>query len=59
MKIPIIGIAKGPDRDKNEFIGNIPDGVKEKTLIQVRDEAHRFAITYHRRLRHDKLLPNL
>jgi len=51
LRIPIIGIAKGPTRKKNEFVGAIPHGVAEKTLIRVRDEAHRFAIAYHRTLR--------
>ncbi len=51
LEIPIIGIAKGPDRDRNDFIGNIPQGVEEKVLIQVRDEAHRFAIKFHKELR--------
>lgn len=56
VNIPIVGIAKGPDRDKNEFIGIVPEGVKEKTLIQVRDEAHRFAISYHKKIRAEKFL---
>ncbi|MEK7465414.1 MAG: excinuclease ABC subunit UvrC [Patescibacteria group bacterium] len=51
FRIPIVGIAKGPKRKKNEFIGTIPGGISEKTLIRARDEAHRFAITYHRALR--------
>ncbi len=51
LKIPVVGIAKGPTRKKNEFVGSIPSGVLEKTLIRVRDEAHRFAISYHRKLR--------
>jgi len=63
ISIPIVGIAKGKDRDKNEFIY----GSKKKTfldwvqdnedlLIRVRDEAHRFAISYQRQvLRKDKL----
>ncbi|MEK7630304.1 MAG: GIY-YIG nuclease family protein [Patescibacteria group bacterium] len=50
LVIPVVGIAKGPERKKNEFIGKIPKGVSEKTLIQVRDEAHRFAISYYRKL---------
>jgi excinuclease ABC subunit C len=56
--IPLVGIAKGPDRKKNEFIL----GTKKKEmihwiarnkmlLIRVRDEAHRFAIRYQRKLR--------
>lgn len=51
FKIPVLGIAKGRTRKKNEFVGSIPESVSEKTLIAVRDEAHRFAISYHRRLR--------
>jgi excinuclease ABC subunit C len=51
FKIPIIGIAKGAKRKKNEFIGKIPEGTSERMLIKIRNEAHRFAITYHRKLR--------
>lgn len=51
VKLPVIGIAKGPKRKKNEFIGKVPDNVSEKELVKVRDEAHRFAVSYHRRLR--------
>jgi excinuclease ABC subunit C len=56
MKIPVVGIAKGPERKKNEFIGAVPKWADEKTLIRVRDEAHRFAISYHRKLRGAKSL---
>jgi excinuclease ABC subunit C len=51
LKIPIIGIAKGPKRDRNDIIGLIPKGVQKETLIKVRNEAHRFAIKYHKTLR--------
>ena len=72
LKIPVVGIAKGPKRNKNEFIGDSQkpspplthltndrriDGIKpkiqisKKILLQVRDEAHRFAIQYHKQLR--------
>lgn len=56
ITIPIVGIAKGEKRDKNEFIGSIPKGISEKTLIFVRDEAHRFAIKYHKELRAKKMM---
>lgn len=55
LKIPVVGIAKGPKRKKNEFIGKIPKWVDEKMLIRVRDEAHRFALSYHRKLRSDRM----
>ncbi len=51
VKIPVVGIAKGPSRKKNEFIGKVPKEVGEKTLIKLRDEAHRFAISYHKNIR--------
>jgi excinuclease ABC subunit C len=51
LNLPVIGIAKGAKRKKNEFIGAVPKGVEEKTLIKVRDEAHRFAKSYHKKLR--------
>ncbi len=51
LSIPVIGIAKGPDRDKNEIIGANNLSFDKKLLLRVRDEAHRFAIEYYR-LRH-------
>lgn len=51
MKVPIVGIAKGPKRDRNDIVGLIPKGVQKATLVKVRDEAHRFAISYHKALR--------
>ncbi|KKU21870.1 MAG: hypothetical protein UX31_C0010G0001, partial [Candidatus Nomurabacteria bacterium GW2011_GWA1_46_11] len=47
----VVGIAKGPTRKKNEFVGKIPGGIKEAELILLRDEAHRFAIKYHKEVR--------
>jgi excinuclease ABC subunit C len=58
LEIPVLGIAKGRRRKKNEFIGRLPKSVSEKTLIKVRDEAHRFAIKYHKRIRTKQLLVN-
>jgi excinuclease ABC subunit C len=62
LNIPIVGLAKGAKRKKNELIcdpGNL-DICRQcekykKLLIQVRDEAHRFAIKYHRELRNKKM----
>ena len=54
--IPIVGIAKGPERKRNDIIGIVPRGMNKQTLIRVRDEAHRFAIRYHRTLRESRSL---
>lgn len=51
IAIPVVGIAKGPERKRNDIIGTIPEGITENTLEKVRDEAHRFAVAYHRNLR--------
>ena len=51
LRIPILGIAKGAQRKRNDILGAIPKGVTKGTLIRVRDEAHRFAIGYHKTLR--------
>ena len=51
LRIPVIGIAKGPERKRNDIIGAVPKGVRKETLVRVRDEAHRFAIGYHKNLR--------
>ncbi len=66
IAIPVVGIAKGPTRKKNEFVGTKDfwghytaeerEHLK-KTLIRVRDEAHRFAITYHKKIRKREFLP--
>ncbi|HXF44211.1 MAG TPA: excinuclease ABC subunit UvrC [Candidatus Paceibacterota bacterium] len=51
LSVPVVGIAKGAKRKKNEFIGAIPGGVDKKTLIEIRNESHRFAQNYHKQLR--------
>ena len=56
LSIPVVGIAKGAKRKKNEFIGKIPPGIGERALIKVRDEAHRFAQAYHKKLRSARML---
>jgi excinuclease ABC subunit C len=56
--IPVIGIAKGPTRKKVELICDqkhldlcrLCEQFKD-LLVQVRDEAHRFAVKYHRQVR--------
>jgi len=57
IDIPVIGIAKGPARDKDEVImdpsNNSGQAIDKKLLLRTRDEAHRFAIQYYR-LRHRK-----
>lgn len=62
FSIPIVGLAKGPTRKRTDVVGpstgsgqgKLPKGVTLTTLIRVRDEAHRFARSYHVRLRSKK-----
>lgn len=58
--IPVIGIAKGPDRRAGRETFHLPDGrsltldARDPVLFflqRLRDEAHRFAITGHRAAR--------
>lgn len=51
VKVPVVGIAKGAERKRNDVIGAVPHTVSVETLIRVRDEAHRFAIKNHRLMR--------
>lgn len=53
LDLPVLGIAKGKNRDKNKLIGDLQKNIKKKTLIKVRDEAHRFALKYHKKLREE------
>ncbi len=63
-QIPVVGVAKGPDRNRFDLVR--PDQpqviVLDRTskainLVQrIDEEAHRFAITYHRKLRGKALL---
>jgi excinuclease ABC subunit C len=58
LSIPVVGLAKGPERKKNELIGRVPPGISSRTLIMVRDEAHRFAIKFHRKIRAANFISN-
>jgi len=57
VELPIIGIAKGPKRKRNDFfvVGgkDIGEWVEknQELLIRVRDESHRFAINFQRQKR--------
>lgn len=61
---PLVGVAKGPTRKRLEVIGKgnikdkkIKDILKdEKFLKKITDEAHRFAITYHKKIRDKDLI---
>jgi len=59
LAINIVAVAKGADRKKldlrfkpNDLKMEIKEVLNDKNLVkQIMDEAHRFAITYHRKLR--------
>jgi excinuclease ABC subunit C len=57
IEIPLLAVAKGPDRKKMDIrsFGSVPE-IPKNVIEQVRDEAHRFAITYHRKTRRKSLL---
>lgn len=55
IEIEVIGIAKGPTRKKEDLYLNPESKFKDVSIIRaVRDEAHRFAIAYHKKLRAKK-----
>jgi len=61
--IPVVGIAKGAARKRNDLICDPEDSlfcascIKHiDILIAVRDEAHRFAVKYHKKIRSKKFL---
>lgn len=57
LKIPVVGLAKGPDRKKDEIVASITFPREEIGLLkEVRDEAHRFARNYYRKLHSKSLL---
>lgn len=63
LQIPVVGIAKGRERKRNDIICSrvsveLCDLCNKYVdlLASVRDEAHRFAIAYHRKLRSKRFL---
>ena len=52
LEIPLMAVAKGPNRKKLDIrtFGNVPE-ISQNLIEQIRNEAHRFAILYHRKLR--------
>ncbi|MCX6761424.1 MAG: GIY-YIG nuclease family protein [Candidatus Moranbacteria bacterium] len=52
LEIPLLAVAKGPARKKLDryAFGSVPE-ISDEIIERVRDEAHRFAITYHKKLR--------
>lgn len=59
INIDLIAVAKKPDRAfiLNDEIIDLEDKSKESLLLKkIRDEVHRFAITFHRKLRDKRLM---
>jgi excinuclease ABC subunit C len=63
VQIPVVGIAKGAQRKRNDIIcSQVSVELCQlcrqyvDLLAQVRDEAHRFAIAYHKKVRSKKFL---
>lgn len=54
LNIPVLAVAKGPKRNKLDLYYDRIMNIDSKLIEQIRDEAHRFAIQYHRKLR-DKI----
>ena len=56
IKIPVVGMVKGPDRKGTDLVGDYVKIADKKVLERVRDEAHKFAIGYHRAVRGRKMM---
>ena len=56
LQIPVIGMIKGEDRKRTDLTGDYIQSVDKKVLESARDEAHRFAINYHKAVRNKKFL---
>lgn len=59
LHISVIGMAKGTKRKRTDIIGKKPSWVSHETLVRVRDEAHRFAVTFHRKKRGDAFIKKM
>ncbi len=65
LKVPIVGLAKGFDRkqdvlvldESNKELKRVVTANKE-ILQRLRDESHRFAVAYHRKLRSKNFRPS-
>ncbi|MDE5611672.1 MAG: excinuclease ABC subunit UvrC [Odoribacter sp.] len=62
-KVPILGLAKQMEEiyfpeDKDPYL-LAKNSIALKTLMHIRDEAHRFGITFHRRLREKSLIKSV
>jgi len=57
LEIPLLAVAKGPTRKKLDLrsFGSVPE-ISEILIEQIRNEAHRFAVSYHRKLRGKEFL---
>jgi excinuclease ABC subunit C len=61
IEVPVIGIAKGFDRKQDRMVYDKHDAELQRIVKygrnlfrQVRDEAHRFAVAYHKNVRKKK-----
>lgn len=54
LDIPVVALAKKEEEVFSEGLGEVSE-MSRRLLIRVRDEAHRFAVEYHRLLRQKQL----
>jgi excinuclease ABC subunit C len=57
LEIPLLAVAKGPTRKKLDryAFGSVPE-ISDEIIERVRNEAHRFAIAYHKKLRKKRFM---
>ncbi len=56
VTVPVVGMITGQDRKDTRLVGSVTGIIDKRVLVRVRDEAHRFAINYHRRVRGANLI---